>query len=266
MSKIVGLHDVKKGDDKDKDKKRQEFFAGGIDQRGGGSGLAVVGPPRRDNTPFGGVIERAMMDTNEPPPGTHSADATSVAITLYRNGFTVDNGPLRNASSPENKEFISSLEKGEIPIELRATHRRLDVQLVDKREEEYVAPPPPAYVAFSGLGGSLRSATTATESDAFVFSADILSDVAPIVLDNTQPTTTIQIKTPTGKPLRLKINHSHTVLQVAAHISSVSAASASASNNNFVLMSGFPPIEIVDPTQTIAEANLLGASISQKFI
>ena len=36
--------------------------------------------------------------------------------------------------------------------------------------------------------------------------------------------------------------------------------------SNFVLSSGFPPVEIIDPTQTVAEASLLGASIILKIV
>ena len=36
-------------------------------------------------------------------------------ITMYRNGFTVDDGPLRDLTSPENRSFLASLERGQAP-------------------------------------------------------------------------------------------------------------------------------------------------------
>lgn len=33
-------------------------------------------------------------------------------ITLYRNGFTIDNGPFRDYNDPKNKKFMAELNKG----------------------------------------------------------------------------------------------------------------------------------------------------------
>lgn len=35
---------------------------------------------------------------------------------MYRNGFVVDDGPFRDATSPENQLFIRSLEAGQVPV------------------------------------------------------------------------------------------------------------------------------------------------------
>lgn len=105
------------------------------------------------------------------------------------------------------------------PLELQKgrTPGDLDVRLEDKRGEDYVPPPPPAYIAFSGTGSSLRS--DASSTDAFVFSAASLDDVPPLIVDPGQPSTMVQIKFPSGsKPLRVKVNTNSTVLQLAAHI------------------------------------------------
>lgn len=47
--------------------------------------------------------ERGASDG--PPEGSN-------IITFYRNGFTVDNGPLRSFTDPENKPFLNAVEKG----------------------------------------------------------------------------------------------------------------------------------------------------------
>ena len=33
-------------------------------------------------------------------------------ITLYQNGFTVDDGPFREYNTPENQEFMKEMNKG----------------------------------------------------------------------------------------------------------------------------------------------------------
>ena len=52
---------------------------------------------------------------------------------------------------------MKRLNEGYIPPELRQKYPKgeLSVSLSDKTEEDYVPPPPPAYVEFSGQGVSL---------------------------------------------------------------------------------------------------------------
>ena len=45
-----------------------------------------------------------------------ASSAKTRLVTLYRNGFTFDNGPLRDFTSPENAQFLRSIQKGEIPV------------------------------------------------------------------------------------------------------------------------------------------------------
>jgi hypothetical protein len=77
----------------------------------------------------------------------------------------------------------------------------IEVSLNDKRQEDYVAPPPPAYVAFS-KGTALGSSSTGAKDDAWVSSPD--DDAAPIAMDESQPSSTLQIRTPDGKRLLIK--------------------------------------------------------------
>lgn len=47
-----------------------------------------------------------------------AAEGTKRKITLYKNGFTVDDGPLRDLESPENRKFVQALVSGFIPAEV----------------------------------------------------------------------------------------------------------------------------------------------------
>ena len=37
-------------------------------------------------------------------------------ITFWSNGFSVDNGPLRDFNDPENAEFVDSIKRGLVNI------------------------------------------------------------------------------------------------------------------------------------------------------
>lgn len=92
----------------------------------GGSGLAVVGPPNGSGRPnlgganrgsiFDSLVQRATQDAQEDDgEGPRQLGENNIRITLYRNGFTVDDGPLRDLESPENKRFLELLNMGRIP-------------------------------------------------------------------------------------------------------------------------------------------------------
>ncbi len=125
-------------------------------------------------------------------------------ITLYRNGFTVGDGPLRDMQTPDNSDFLASLLRGEVPRELAHNHSSpmaaLNVTLKDKRSEDYTAPPAPAYVAFSGPAATLGA--VAGSSGGVVFSTASLAAVA--LDDNSGASTLVQVRTADNKKLKIK--------------------------------------------------------------
>jgi UBX domain-containing protein 1 len=88
-----------------------------LDERGGGSGLAVEGPPRSQphSSVFDRIVQRAQESGGDVPPLDQSHSGTRRVITMYRNGFIVDDGPFRDLNAPENQAFIRALEQGVVP-------------------------------------------------------------------------------------------------------------------------------------------------------
>ncbi len=79
----------------------------------GGSGVNVLGPPDADDQSLFSQIGRSAQAAGAVQEST--ASANSRRITIYRNGFTVDDGPLRDPHAPENQEFIRDLSRGMVP-------------------------------------------------------------------------------------------------------------------------------------------------------
>ena len=105
--------------------------------------------PRR--APLSSPPPRARSTADVPPPAPESGPGR--VVTVYRNGFTVDNGPFRALDDPENAEFLQDMAQGVVPRELEAGAKGpVNVSLVDKRGEDYEKPPEPSYVAYSGAG------------------------------------------------------------------------------------------------------------------
>ena len=79
-----------------------------------------------------------------------------VMLRMWRNGFTVNEGPLRPYNDPANKQFMDNVKKGSVPPELvlAAKGRDLKVQMEDKKDEEF-HPPKQQATFFGGAGHML---------------------------------------------------------------------------------------------------------------
>lgn len=167
-------------------------------------------------------------------------------ITMYRDGFVVDDGPYRRLDDPNNADFLRSLAMGRTPKELMEEGENVTVGLIDKRTDDYVE----KFSSFSGEGNSLGTATIS--EDGLI---DPSSLPSPGTIDESQPTTSIQVRLLNGQRRVIKINTSASVLDLAAHIGGEAS---------FRLVSGFPPKPITDLGQSIESAGLKGSQVMQK--
>lgn len=253
-------------------RRRNEKYAGGNDARGGGSGMAVQGPPPDENA---GIFDKLTHAAKSSQADEMDETVETTEITLYANGFIIDDGPLRGLDDPANTKFLEELLSGRVPRELAESRKDgqggpMNVKLADKRAETFTPPPPPAYVAFSG-GHSLGSAKAdkaeggdadGAEREGVFTAAQLEEEVAPELIED-EPFTTMQVKTASGKKLRVKANLNITVLQLAALIREQQGAECPES---FTLSAGFPPKDLTDPKAKIGDAGLKGASLSQKGV
>eukprot|EP00903_Cladosiphon_okamuranus_P009992 g9478.t1 len=259
MANFATLDSLKK-EDEEKEKKGNAYYAGGARGAGqGGSGLNVMGPPP-DEGGDGDVDPdvQEIFRRAESGGAAGGAAPTARTITMYNGGFTVDDGPFRRLDDPANKDFIQDLTNGVVPKELESETdpgKGADVKLVDKRNEEYVAP---AYVAFGGDGQTMGSSAVAAGA---VMDATAAPDAAEVPeVDAAQPATTLQIRLHDGRRVRAQLNMHHTVRHIQAIIAREGAGGVS-----YMLMAGYPPAPLLDATQTLEEAGLKGASITQKL-
>jgi len=266
MSNVHGLGSLKDDDGaKPKpDDDGQAFYVGGNSGQGGGSGQNVLDPnDMKDaagamNSIFSQAQANAAGSADAPPP---APGAGRRKITVYRNGFTVDDGPFRALDDPANKEFIDDMGQGVVPRELEqgAKGAHVNVDLVDKRGEDYEKPPEPSYVAYSGEGQTVGG-DSKVEVGALVGGDGAAAAEETPTVDESQPKTTIMIRLHNGKRMKATLNLTHTVRHVQALISAEGAGSAP-----YVLMAGFPPAQLSDASLTIDAAGLKGAQITQKL-
>lgn len=89
-------------------------------------------------------------------PGSNKPKS-DIKITLYSNGFQIDEGALREYAIPENQQFMKELNDGYVPKEIQEKYKgtAVGVALEDRRKEAFRPPTPPKYVAYSGSGLSM---------------------------------------------------------------------------------------------------------------
>ncbi|XP_028031226.1 NSFL1 cofactor p47 [Bombyx mandarina] len=222
---------------------------------------------------FAGVGYRLgqTADDHEPVSASNPQQQEQVRLVrlcLYREGFTVDAGPLRHYSDPENAEFLSCIRRGEIPSELSGQGVSVRVSLEDSRHEEcprHVVKPQ----AFAGKGHMLGSptpptvgATAAVAGDQADRAANLRAAQSAVTLDETQPVTTLQFRLADGTRITGRFNHSHTV---GALREFVSRAEPAYQLRPFSLLTAFPSAELGDDAATLAQANLLNSTVMQRL-
>ena len=98
---------------------------------------AAAGPSRL----FSGTGFRLGDDVSQEPHPVQNSEPQSVAMVLkmWRNGFSVDDGPLRSYRDPENADFLSSIRRGQIPDELLAAARggEVNLNMEDHQTDEF---------------------------------------------------------------------------------------------------------------------------------
>lgn len=176
-------------------------------------------------------------------------------ISLFSNGFTVDDGELRDYKTEENKKFINELTEGYVPREIMAKYKgaKVDVQLEDKRKEKYRPPTPPAYVAYEGEATSLGGAEGV--------GLEVNKETGMPVVNEDEPTTSIQMRFHNGERQVVKFNLTHTVGDIHTYV-----MQAAPVDGSYQLITGFPPKPLDEPGLSIEEAGLKSAAITQKIL
>eukprot|EP00549_Striatella_unipunctata_P009551 CAMPEP_0118694226 /NCGR_PEP_ID=MMETSP0800-20121206/12380_1 /TAXON_ID=210618 ORGANISM="Striatella unipunctata, Strain CCMP2910" /NCGR_SAMPLE_ID=MMETSP0800 /ASSEMBLY_ACC=CAM_ASM_000638 /LENGTH=255 /DNA_ID=CAMNT_0006592617 /DNA_START=22 /DNA_END=789 /DNA_ORIENTATION=- len=253
MSNIHGLHNSRKSDDDDEEEDNNNRYVGGVDARGGGSGLAVEPNPNNSNNPN---AQQAIFGMAEASTGSEAPPRRT--ITMYREGFVVDDGPYRRLDDPNNAEFLRALASGHTPRELLEDrdHQDMTVGLIDKRNEDYVE----RFKSFSGEGNSLGGGKTEEVDDTTIVDPSNPPSPAPDV-DASRPTTSLQIRLSNGKRVVIKMNLDDSLEYLVARLQ----ATGQAGTQPYQLASGFPPQTLqIGPGTTIEQAGLKGAQVVQK--
>ncbi|XP_055837319.1 NSFL1 cofactor p47 [Episyrphus balteatus] len=293
--KIATLHNMSQNSSSDEE--GQAFYAGGSER----SGQQVLGPPKRKNfsEKLTDMFRQAHEQAHEhPAPSTSSSGASwgvglrlgqteddhsvvnagakndsrkaqSVVLKLWSQGFSINDGELRLYDDPENKEFLETVMRGEIPSELIEMGSMVSVDVEDHRQEDFKRKVKKVQT-FKGSGQTLGSpAPNVVETNAVDAPEDGSSNEdneskakEQLNVKTGEPVTQLQIRLADGSRITSQFNLTHTVGDIRQFIETARPQYA---HRTFILVSSFPTREIDDDTATIEKAGLKNAAIMQRF-
>lgn len=239
---IASLSDFKKDEEDNKD---TQSYVGGEK-----SGLAVQNPGDKDADQWKRMQEMAQSQMAS---GSAAPGGSSVVVTVYRNGFTVGDGPFRPVTDPANKKFMDEMVAGNCPQELQqANGADVSVALNDKHTEEYKTSSASGPVAFAGVG----EGQTLSSSSAAAATTTVQAGLGSVQVDDAKPKKPVQIRFHDGQKKAQQFNEDHTVGDLRNFIQECVGGVA------MQIMGGFPPKPITDDAQTLKAAGLLGAAVT----
>ena len=184
------------------------------------------------------------------------ADARAFVLVMCSSSYC--------AQRPRPVEFqVGDLRKQKFPAEA-AKKLAASARSATESAARSSAPLP-----FSGEGRSLGSTsvteTTTPPEDGPAGSEWPHAARAAPEADGSMPTTEMQVRfAGSAAPQRLRLNHSHTVLDVKVLVE-IALHAAGEAPRPYVLQAGFPPKAILDESATLEQAGLLNASVTQRW-
>ncbi|KAI3753395.1 hypothetical protein L2E82_25447 [Cichorium intybus] len=220
--------------------------------------------PSSSSRSFSGRGRLLSGETTSATPQQSEPDVHTHTITFWTNGFTVNDGPLRRLDDPQNASFIESIRQSACPEELKPAKGRapVHVNLVRKLEDYPVQKH--RHTAFVGVGRTLGSTTTSSEDTTAALppATAAPTPLAGLVVDDSLPSTSIQLRLGDGTRMVSRFNFHHTIGDIRSFID---ASRPGGSRVYQLLTMGFPPKQLNDLNQTIEAAGLANSVVIQKL-
>lgn len=230
-----------------------------------------------------------VPDPNEP---SNPTEETAIRhLTFWRDGFSVEDGELRRYDDPAQAQILSEINAGRAPpsildvlpgqpVELRVSRRTEEDYVATPRRgfagsgnrlggvvpETSAAPAPAPAVPQVGMPGAfpvaVGSSSAASSTSQPARTRELESAGTRFAVDQTKPTTSVQVRLADGTRMMARMNLTHTVGDLRSFIN------ASRPENNarpYTIGTTFPNRTLDDDNVTIEAAGLRNSVIVQRW-
>merc|ERR1712002_290298 len=213
--------------------KKKKFNVGDMSKAAREAGAEAIDPSESGAGPSGGpkafqgggfklgsdTTESVQVGGGQPK----RPEPRHFVLKMWKEGFSLDDGDVREYSDPGNREFLASVMRGTIPPELvkEAKGGEVHVDMEDHRQEEFVKPKVKAK-PFTGAGNVLGSIAPSVSAPAANPTLDpAAAEKAAqqkVNFSDANPVANIQVRLADGSRLIVKLNHNHTVSDLRSYI------------------------------------------------
>ncbi|KII90362.1 hypothetical protein PLICRDRAFT_52103 [Plicaturopsis crispa FD-325 SS-3] len=255
-----------------------------------GSAAAAAGSSRGSAFSGGGHtlgsddVDSTFIPDPEAPQHAEEEAPAIRHLTFWREGFSVEDGDLMRYDDPNNEQILAEINAGRAPPSILNVQPGQPVELrVAKRLSEPYQPAPKRPVgSFGGsghrlgspvpnvasAGSSAGSAMPGTFPSSGVTTAGAAS-VEPqsintrFEVDQTKPTTSVQVRLADGTRIIARMNLTHTVLDLRNFIN---ASRPENLTRPYTIGTTFPNRTLEDDSATIESAGLVNSVIVQRWV
>ncbi|PPQ70341.1 hypothetical protein CVT24_013002 [Panaeolus cyanescens] len=303
LGTMGGGQDDEEDDDEDENRGTESWFAGGErsgisvqnpnDQRSvpGGNMVrdllrraAQAGPPpeapTRPSGAFSGSGHTLGSDEVESSfvagAGSDAEETVIRHLTFWQNGFQVEDGELLRYDDPAQAQVLAEINAGHAPPAILNVQpgQHVELRVAKRTNEDYV--PPKGARAFAGtgnrLGGVVPEVTPSVMPGSFTGSNPAAAAAPPassgdvqarFEVDQSQPTTSIQIRLADGTRMVCRMNLTHTVGDIRNFIN---ASRPENRVRQYTIGTTFPNRTLDDDTATIQGAGLVNTVVVQRWV
>ncbi|CAH2053096.1 unnamed protein product [Thlaspi arvense] len=242
-------------------------ISGGNDNEEEQSGTIVQDPKKDedgDDTDEESDVETPVEQSSRPG----EVWTTTQIVTIWRNGYTVNDSPLFTLDNPANAEFLERVQSLHSPRDLNPMDMqiRYRVKLI-RRQEEYFNVHQAfgrrrLIIPFQGVGRTLSGPPDSASTEPPASSESMATTQRPLlmnrVVDPAAPTTLIQLRLADGCVI-FRFNTHQTVRDV------INAGLIGDSRDYQLLIMGSPPKPLLDFDQTIEKAGISNSVLILRF-
>jgi len=181
-----------------------------------------------------------------------------VKLTMWKDGFTINEEEIRLYNDPKNKEFLDQITSGKLPMELVRFGTEVALEMEDRREDDYEQNKPKlVFKAYTGSGNRLGS----SEPGPSIPAPKAPEKESLVNIDESKSKTKLRFRLASGKQLVQEFNQDHTILDLKKF------CDPHAGGRNYELRSGYPPKPLdLTSASSLVDAKLLNETVIQRLL